>query len=672
MMNRRKPLRCASRLAVLCGIAAVGLILHAFPARHASAENAPASVQFQSPQSRAEIVAAVMGTGGAGPGGLATIPAAVHITLQPGWKTYWRSPGDAGYPLMVESTGSTNVARVALSWPVPHRFELFGLQTFGYGEEVAFPLDIVPERAGEPVALNVKLRYLVCETICVPQDAELALDVPAGPAAPSSYAPLINRFASLVPQGPERLGWQVTQIGFAADRKTQATDEGTLVVDLASSGEAFAAPDAIVEGAKNLYFGKPAVTLSDGNRVARLELPVQRLGAGPEIGAADLTLTLFDGLRAMETVARPTLLPPGALGGAGQILPILLVALLGGLILNVMPCVLPVLALKLTGVLEAAGRARTDLRGNFLSTAAGILVSFAVLAVGLIGLKAGGASIGWGIQFQQPVFLGIMALICVLFAANIFGLFAIPMPAFVGNVAVAGDARLSSGHAKSFFTGVLATALATPCSAPFVGTAIGFALARGPGEILAIFLALGLGLALPYLTIAAAPGLVRLLPRPGPWMRWLKLVLGISLLGTALWLASVIAVQTGLLKNQDSGGAIPWQTFDEGKIAAEVAAGRVVFVDVTADWCLTCQANKKLVLDRDPVAAQLQGPGIIAMRADWTNPDPVIAAFLERHGRYGIPFNIVYGPAAPQGLPLPELLTGQTVLDTLNAAAKAQ
>ncbi|HWA47447.1 MAG TPA: protein-disulfide reductase DsbD domain-containing protein, partial [Dongiaceae bacterium] len=397
--------------------------------------------------------------------------------LQPGWKTYWRSPGDAGYPMQIDSAGSTNVARVDLAWPVPHRFELFGLQTFGYGEEVAFPLQVTPQRKGAAISLKAKLRYLVCETICVPQDAQLSLDVPAGPATPTDAAPLVNRFDSLVPQGAERLGWSVRQVALRSPTE--------LVVDLVSSGDAFAAPDAIVEGAKDFYFGPPKVELSNANRDARLILPVERLNSGPELTASDITLTIFDGARGMEMKTRAAaMLGVGAASNVGAMLPILLIALLGGLVLNVMPCVLPVLVLKLTSVLDVAGRERDHLRGAFLSTAAGIVVSFLVLAAGLIALKLAGAGIGWGIQFQQPLFLAFMAIVCILFAANIWGLFAIPMPAFAGRAQLASDARPGNTHAKSFFTGVLATALATPCSAPFVGTAVGFALARGPVEIL--------------------------------------------------------------------------------------------------------------------------------------------------------------------------------------------
>ncbi|MGH6891188.1 MAG: protein-disulfide reductase DsbD family protein [Dongiaceae bacterium] len=599
-----------------------------------------------------------------GTGDLAAIPLALHIVLQPGWKTYWRSPGDAGYPLQIDVSGSANVARAELLWPVPHRFQLFGLQTFGYGEQVAFPLMVTPEHPGAPIALRAKIRYLVCEQICVPQDGNLSLDLPSGAAVPSAFAPLVNRFASLVPRGADRLGWTVERV--AIDARSQ------LIVDVRSASEVLSAPDVIVEGAPQFYFGPPRVELSADRHDARLFVPVERLGSGAELSASDLTLTLFDGEGGMETTARPVAIAAAAsIASWSAVLPILAVALLGGLILNVMPCVLPVLLLKLTGVLGLAGRERAHLRAAFLSTAAGIVTSFLVLAGGLIAVKSAGASIGWGIQFQQPAFLALMAIVCLLFAANIWGLFQIPLPVFVGRAALAGDARIGNDHAKSFFTGVLATALATPCSAPFVGTAVGFALARGPAEIFGIFLALGIGLAVPYLAIAAAPGLVRLLPRPGAWMRWLKGALGAIMVATAIWLMSIIGIQTGLLNAGASTGAgTDWVAFDESAIADHVAKNQVVFVDVIADWCLTCQVNKKLVIDRAPVAERLRQGDVIAMKADWTNPDQKIADFLGRHGRYGIPFNIVYGPGAPSGIVLPELLTDDAVLTALDQAAK--
>jgi suppressor for copper-sensitivity B len=343
-----------------------------------------------------------------------------------------------------------------------------------------------------------------------------------------------------------------------------------------------------------------------------------------------------------------------------------------------------------------------------------------VLAAALVGLKASGYAIGWGIQFQSPVFLVFMTLLLALFAANLWGWFEIRLPdALSGAVGSVSDRDDRWG---TFVTGAFATLLATPCSAPFLGTAVGFALASGPAEVFAVFAALGLGLALPYLAVAAVPAVAQRMPRPGRWMVVLRRVLGIALLGTAAWLLSVLAVQAGaqgaaalaallalllgfLWIVREAGNrrrwlraagvaciaalafvvparfaAAPevadaspgWQTWDRAEIERLVAAGNVVFVDVTADWCITCQVNKSLVLTRGEVAARLAGQGngrVVAMRADWTRPDPRIAEYLASFGRYGIPFNVVYGPAAPAGIPLPELLTGETVIAALDRAA---
>jgi suppressor for copper-sensitivity B len=394
-----------------------------------------------------------------------------------------------------------------------------------------------------------------------------------------------------------------------------------------------------------------------------------------------------------------------------------------------------VLSLKLLSAIGFAGAAPARVRLGFLASAAGILASFLALAGALVALKAAGATIGWGIQFQQPLFLVFMTVLVTLFAANLWGLFEVPLPRAVadalgGTGPGAGDD--SGGEAGGgslaghFATGAFATLLATPCSAPFLGTAVGFALARGPVEIVSVFLALGIGLALPYLLVAAAPGLARLLPRPGRWMLTLRRLLGLALALTAAWLLGVLATQEGavaalavgaamvaatlalgLLRRPlggiaalalallsfgapllpdarpsgaaaaaaDLGSDIAWVPFDRAAIAAEVAAGRTVFVDVTADWCITCQVNKSLVIHRGAVAERLSGAAgrgggaVVAMRADWTRPDPAIAAYLADHGRYGIPFNRVYGPGAPDGIALPELLTEAAVLDALERAS---
>jgi suppressor for copper-sensitivity B len=290
-----------------------------------------------------------------------------------------------------------------------------------------------------------------------------------------------------------------------------------------------------------------------------------------------------------------------------------------------------------------------------------------------VALKLAGHEIGWGIQFQQPVFLAVLAVICLVFAANLWGWFEVPLPALAGDLALATDRR--AGNHKllgAFMTGVFATVLATPCSAPFVGTAVGFALSRGGTEIFAIFLAMAIGLSLPYLAVAAAPHLAVMLPRPGRWMLWLRKLLGISMAATALWLGFILAGQLGLLRStpadQAKAEAVHWQAFDAAAIPGLVASGKTVFVDVTADWCLTCKANKTLVIDRPPVSDGLNQANVVAMVADWTRPDLKISSYLAKFGRYGIPLNVVYGPKAPDGVVLPELLTTDAVIAGLRKA----
>jgi len=489
----------------------------------------------------------------------------------------------------------------------------------------------------------------------------------------------------------------------------------------------------MIEGPPAFAFGKPEVTLFDDGKAAVLRAPLVFIPDDQVLEGKRLTVTLTDGQRGMEREI-VTRFAAGGTAGAGPVdlrtlATMLGLALLGGLILNLMPCVLPVLSLKLLSVVKHGGAARATVRNGFLASAAGILTSFMVLAGAAVALKALGLTVGWGIQFQQPLFLGAMTVLVSLFAFNLFGFFEIALPrrlqdlASLGMPGTAGGPR--SGLLGHFATGAFATLLATPCTAPFLGTAIGFALARGPGEILLIFAFLGLGLALPYLLIAALPMLATWLPRPGPWMITLRRILGVALAGTAVWLLTVLATQVGtgpalavagllialaavlrfrpgrrdyrfatpalagllalaaaiLPGALDEHGAVRsgapspaavsagWEPLDTARIAALIAEGKTVFVDVTADWCLTCQVNKKLVLDADPVRGRLAGPEVVTMRGDWTLPSDGIARYLESFGRYGIPFDAVYGPGLPQGEALPELLSDDAVLDALKRAA---
>lgn len=677
-------------------------------------------------------------------GDLEQIPAGLHLRLPDGWKTYWRSPGDAGLPPSLDLARSINLADSDFTWPAPHRFQLFGLETYGYETEVVFPITLIPATPGRTLALRGTADVLVCADICVPVLVDLALDLPSGAATPNAEgAYLIDRFENRVPGDGMAAGITLTDIVWA--------ESGDALLLAAEAREPFADPDVFVEAGEGWAFAAPQTRYpSDGRSlIARLPMVQTPLGdAEPTLAGADVTLTLVDGPRTVET--RLTVGPdPGgrwqavstgsasAPGLPAEMAPltvtalvsILGIAFLGGLILNLMPCVLPVLSIKAVSVVEAGGKTRQAIRFSFLATAIGVIASFLVLAAGAIAVRAAGGAVGWGMQFQQPLFLVFMILVLTVFACNLMGWFEIQLPARL-NAAMAGaagDERESSW--SHFGTGAFATLLATPCSAPFLGTAVAFALSAPAPVILAVFAMLGIGMAAPYLLIAAAPGLAGRLPKPGAWMVWLKRVMSLALVGTAVWLLSVMAAQTsapvagivaltmvalaGVLWGRTllpqpakltssavagvlaiAAFAVPamvstqqdadtfwapaadaevtrWQPFDEAAIPAAVTAGRTVFVDVTADWCITCAVNKTLVLDRAPVRDRLAEPGLTAMQADWTSPDPVIADYLQRHGRYGIPFNIVYGPGAPDGIALPELLTAPIVLDAIARAGGA-
>ncbi len=642
----------------------------------------------------------------------------LEFEMAPGWHIYWRSPGDAGYPPRVDWSNSDNLAGVEVQWPIPERYTIFGLTTFVYGGEVILPMDVRVVDPSRPLALRGKVSYLVCEKICIPYEAELALMVSSGTGASGPFAARIESFAARVPPRVADLAEGPLAVTGAA--LVQARDGLALEV-LARADAPFDRPELLVEGPAMLRFGVPVTERGRDAREALIRVPVTLAGQrGSVPDAPRLILTLADGTRAVEQVVTAEGRVQGVAGGGRWTM--LAIALLGGLILNLMPCVLPVLSLKVLSVVGQGGAARGVVRRGFLATSAGILVSFWLLAAGAVALKGAGVAVGWGMQFQSPAFLGFLAVVVTLFAANLFGLFRIPLPGFAGRMAAhAPEDRGSLSGA--FATGAFATLLATPCSAPFLGTALGFALTRAWDDIFAVFTALGLGLALPYLAVAAFPGLATRLPRPGPWMGRLRIVLALALLATALWLLSVLwtvagtpgalaaglalaallgvlalrprvagparaggfalalAVSAGavmvpalLARDGDPGraarpdAAIAWQPFDRVALRNHVAGGKTVFVDVTADWCITCRANKVLVIERGRVAAALAGDGVVAMQADWTRPDSDISDYLRSFGRYGIPFNVVYGPGAPGGIVLPELLDSGTVMEALAAA----
>lgn len=661
----------------------------------------------------ARLISAVEATGSS-----TQLDIGLQLRLTPGWHTYWRSPGDAGIPPVIDWKGSENLAGTEIAWPAPIRLpSLGGLETVGYEDGVVLPIAVRLVHPGAPLHLHAEVDYASCKDICIPYHASLDLVLPSGLAQPGMEAPLIAAAQRRVPEDISAAQWKLLGAAVGTERGTAA-----LAVRLASLAGPFASPDLFVEGLAKGSAGRPEVSLADSGRTATLRVPIPN-EAADAIAGTKLRITFVDGARAGETDITPQFgilapIRPDATLGA-----ILGIALLGGLILNLMPCVLPVLTLKLLALTGYAGAERNATRLGLLATAAGVILSFGALAGALIGLKAAGAAIGWGIQFQQPWFLAGMALITTLFAASLWGWLPIGLPA-----GIAGTVGSMRGHGRltnAFLMGAFATLLAASCSAPFVGTAIGFALARAPVDIALVFGALGLGMAAPFLTVAGLPGLVAYLPRPGRWMVGLERVLALALIGTAAWLLSILALEAGpeiaiaagamlvlllaaiawrhrLPMDRSARGVVgiaalmlaalavllpslrgqalsigpssarsdtQWQVFDEAALRQMVSDGKLVFVDVTAAWCLTCKANELAVLDRPPVAARLHDSGVIAMQADWTRSDPQITAYLQSFGRYGVPLDVVYGPGAPQGIALPELLSADAVMVALQRAA---
>jgi suppressor for copper-sensitivity B len=638
-----------------------------------------------------------------------TLEAGLEFRFAKGWHGYWRTPGDAGIPPTVDWSASDNISGAEISWPAPHRLVIEELQNSVYENDVVLPVKLHLKQAHTSVRVKASIEYAACSEICVPLQAELTLPLSTGAVGPSAESVLINSAQKQVPGSPDAAGIDIIRTRFVV-----TASEPTLVVDLQSKSGAFIRPDLFVEGAGNGIPPAPKVELQDAGKTARLTV---RLATLPPPDRP-LTLTLVDENRTAEFK-----------GPAGATIPehssafsaALLSALLGGLILNLMPCVLPALSIKLFAFTQQAGGGLRDVRLGSAVTASGIMTSFLLLAASLVGLKWSGATLGWGIQFQQPWFLAGMAVLTVLFAASFFEWLPIGLPSSITTIA---SKRAGGPMLEAFLAGVFATLLATPCSAPFVGTAVGFALARGPSEIFAIFLCLGIGMALPYWVAALFPGCVRWLPRPGPWMLVVRKFLGILLLGTAVWLMFVLwsiagawltAITTVLLacllgyralisapvKGQiavhmsrrsgwiTAGLAIvplvfslsavasvsqpaagrEWQAFNLEALPGLIADGNTVLVDVTATWCLTCKVNELRVLENAEVRSRFQQLHVIRMRADWSRPNPLIANYLRRFGRYGIPFDVVYGPGRPQGEALPELLTTSALLHAIDRAS---
>lgn len=520
--------------------------------------------------------------------------AALRLVHAPGWHTYWINPGDSGLATQL-STGT-------LEFPAPERIVAGPLTSFGYSGEVLLAARL-------PAGVKtVTATWLECAEICIPGKAVLT----PGRASPEALKEARARLPKPDPAaalGATRRGDRV--ILELADRHPRA--------------EFFPFVNGAFEGARGAVAVAPTRT-----EITLLKAP----------GAPDLE-------KLSGVVVRPGLAPVVVsvpVGSGGAAARHLLLAFLGGLLLNLMPCVFPVLAIKVASLLERPGR------GHALAYSAGVVTTFLALAGGLLAARAAGATIGWGFQLQSPWVVGALAALFVAIGLNLLGFFE------VGTRIMALGGRAGGG--SSFSSGVFAVIVAAPCTAPFMGAALGWALTRPAWEALAVFAALGLGTAAPYAVLASWPSLLALLPRPGRWMETFKKALSIPMFVTAAWLLWVL---WRLLAAPAAVDPL-WKVWSPEAVTEARAAGKTVFVDFTAAWCLSCQVNERVVLSRPDVKAALEKGA--AFKADWTDRDPLIEAELAAHGRAGVPLYIVY-PRGGEAVILPEILTPGLVLETL-------
>ncbi|MGR5059031.1 protein-disulfide reductase DsbD family protein [Vibrio rotiferianus] len=638
-----------------------------------------------------------------------TLTGYLDVKLTGDWKTYWRSPGEGGVAPSIDWEKSQNLTKVDWQWPYPQKYELLGIETLGYKGDTVFPMTLHVEDMNKPVTIDATLTLSSCTTICVLTDYHIQLsflpsDLQVDEGVMFTYAQAV----SSVPQASPFV--EVTEANWDAN-------QSKLQIKLTNS-QGWQKPEVLVDGvdeATSDYSFKLEGLHQEGNTLTANYLVNTWLG-DVELDNQSVYVSIKDNnLLAQETAQAKA-------GVITQTLPstslvnIFLFALLGGLILNIMPCVLPVLGMKLSSIVAAQGVARRQIRTQFVASSLGILTSFWLLAGFILVLKLTGNAIGWGVQFQSPWFLGLMLLVTGLFGANMLGLFEIRLSSSTNTwLASKGDNSLF-GH---YVQGMFATLLATPCSAPFLGTAVAFALGADVVTLFAIFTALALGMALPWILVAIFPGIALKLPKPGQWMNVVKIVFGIMMLATSAWLLSLMAnhlpvfwvILIGLVAfivimtrvkriygNKAlaisgtvslvliAGGLVlgsvtanhwatplpedlAWEKLSNEAIADHVKNGRVVFVDVTADWCVTCKANKIGVIWQDPVYSLLQSPNVATLKGDWTHPNGSVTDFLRAHGRFGVPFNIVYGPAAPEGIPLPVILTDDVVVKAIEQAS---
>jgi DsbC/DsbD-like thiol-disulfide interchange protein/cytochrome c biogenesis protein CcdA len=646
----------------------------------------------------------------------------LYFKLEPGWHVYWKNAGDSGEPPHIRWTLPQGITASQLQFPAPKRLPLGPLMDFGYEDEVLFPftLEVAKTAKPGPTVLHAKVDWLVCREVCIPGKVELELSLPVVDRAIKAVSlasdwDIFKRLAGRLPK-PLPANFKAVFVpskeGFRISVETGQRETEAVFFPADQDILDNPAPQKLTPTAKGFILDLK----KDANLTAN---PAQLNGV----------LELSGG-RAFELTALPGIV---ASGGVPLSWALLLrtsgLAFLGGLLLNLMPCVFPVLFLKGLALVHSGHRELHKLRAHGLVYAAGILVSFWVLVAVLLGLRAAGATLGWGFQFQSPVFLALMAGLLFFLGLSLAGQFEIGLTL----TSAGGALAQKHGYTGSFFTGVLAVVVATPCTAPFMGAAIGYALSAPATVTFAVFTALALGLAAPYVALTLHPAWTRVLPKPGAWMEVLRQAVSIPIFITVIWLAWVVAaaygagvlaallasflllaiagwflgrwpgkrwatVVAGLIllgvvglavfgqrlvgesagktdqtgkTNLDTVAAGGWEPWSAEAVSRYQAQGRPVFVDFTASWCLSCQVNERVALNRPEVQRAFEDRKVALLRADWTRHDEAITQALTELGRSGVPAYALYVPGEKSPRLLPEVLTPGIVTDALGKLPKA-
>jgi thiol:disulfide interchange protein DsbD len=677
------------------------------------------------PQVRAELVAHA--PEGVAPG--KPVQLALRIEHQPNWHTYWKNPGDSGLPTTLSWTLPEGVQAGEPQWPTPKKLALGPLVNYGYDGVLLLPvaLTLPPGFAAPTLEVKLAAEWLVCKDVCIPESGEFSLSLPTQAAIAAHAADFDNARESMpqpmpaakaqaqvrddtlvVTVGGLPAAWQGREVAFFpetvgvilnAGKPVERWDGGRWQAEIALDPQRSDSPQIM-----------PAVLVARGELAGgRVEVAVQ--GAWPAVVATPL-----EALAPVEALPAANAAPPASPLG----LPLAIAfAIVGGMLLNLMPCVFPVLSLKVLGFAHHA-QDRARLLAGGLAYTAGVVVSFVALAALLLALRAGGEQLGWGFQLQSPVVVAVLAALFTLIGLNLVGVFEF------GSVLPDRVATAQARHplVDSVLTGVLAVAVAAPCTAPFMGASLGFALTLPALQALAVFAALGLGMALPYLAASAFPAVARLLPRPGAWMATFKTLMAFPMFGTVVWLVWVLGQQVGIdgaaallgtlvllafaawalgsptnsprvrrvwgavgvlllglslawvgpaLRQPAlaAAGSVPvgegWLPWSPERVAEASASGQPVFVDFTAAWCVTCQYNKRTTLASAEVKSAFADRQVLLLRADWTRRDAAISAELTRLGRSGVPVYALYAP----GNPVPRLLSEILSVDEVTGALSA-